>query len=135
MADIGVAQEGGSDWTYNLADDADLQKTLSRSDNIEATYVDVTNPDSCADAVAQTVSRFGRLDILVNNAGIVDSGPVANFDEQAWDRIFAVNTKGIFLMTQAALPELRKQSNTSIVNTASIAGKKGYRIGFTRKIE
>ena len=72
------------------------------------------------------MDRFNAIDILVNNAGVVDSGPVDTFDVEAWDRIFAVNTKGIFLMTQAALPHLKTSNQASIINTASIAGKKGY---------
>ena len=63
---------------------------------------------------------------MINNAGIVNSGPIESFDEEAWDKIFEVNTKGIFLMTKAALSELRKSKSASVINTASIAGKKGY---------
>lgn len=126
IADIGVAHTPGEDWRYALADASDLEKTLAQGSNISAIRVDVTDPDSCADAVAATIAEFGRLDILVNNAGVVDSGPIESFDADTWDHIFAVNTKGIFLMTQAALPHLRKAQQASVVNTASIAGKKGY---------
>ncbi len=125
VGDIGVGQSG-DDWRYQLASESDLAQTLALGDNIHALHLDVTDSASCADAVAATVERFGQLDILVNNAGVVDSGPVVTFDEAAWDRIFAVNSNGIFLMTQAALPALRNADNACIVNTASIAGKKGY---------
>jgi meso-butanediol dehydrogenase/(S,S)-butanediol dehydrogenase/diacetyl reductase len=126
IADIGVASAGDGGWRYELADEDDLERALAQGEQISATHVDVTDAASCADAVAATVAEFGGLDILVNNAGVVDSGPIESFDAAAWDRIFAVNAKGIFLMTQAALPELRKSAQASIVNTASIAGKKGY---------
>ena len=126
IADIGVEAEGSGDWAYALADDADLEQTLAQGEHVSATHLDVTSPESCAAAVGATVAEFGQLDILVNNAGIVDSGGVADFDPDSWDRIFAVNAKGIFLMTQAALSHLRVAENASIVNTASIAGKKGY---------
>ena len=89
--------------------------------------VDVTDADSCAACVDATLQHFGQINLLVNNAGVVDSGPIDTFSEAAWDRIFAVNTKGIFLMTQAAVQALEGQENASIVNTASIAGKKGVR--------
>lgn len=130
IADIGVQTKGNADWRYALADEDDLTQTLAASSAssglVSATYVDVTEQQSCLDAVAATVVEFGQLDILINNAGVVDSGPVATFDPAAWDRIFAVNSKGIFLMTQAALPQLAEADNACIVNTASIAGKKGY---------
>ncbi|MEM9620977.1 MAG: SDR family NAD(P)-dependent oxidoreductase [Pseudomonadota bacterium] len=129
IADIGVSGDAHGDWRYALADAEDLQNTLDQAGDasrLGATHVDVTDAASCAAAVAATLDQFGSLDILVNNAGVVDSGPVGSFDEAAWDRIFAVNAKGIFLMTQAALPHLREAPNASIINTASIAGKKGY---------
>jgi meso-butanediol dehydrogenase/(S,S)-butanediol dehydrogenase/diacetyl reductase len=130
IADIGVQAESGADWRYALADEDDLKQTLAQSTSghgqISATHVDVTEQASCAAAVAATVAEFGQLDILINNAGVVDSGPLSSFDPDAWDRIFAVNTKGIFLMSQAALPHLVRADNACIVNTASIAGKKGY---------
>jgi len=126
IADIGVQADTSSQWRYALADDEDLDRSLAQGEFISATHVDVTDASSCATAVAACVAEYGGLDILVNNAGVVDSGPIETFDADAWDRIFAVNTKGIFLMTQAALPHLREAENASIVNTASIAGKKGY---------
>ena len=126
IADIGVNPQTDQDWRYDLANEADLTQTMAQGEDIAATYVDVTQPESCADAVAATVAEFGQLDILVNNAGIVDSGPVANFDPATWDKIFAVNSKGIFLMSQAALAQLKTSKQAAIVNTASIAGKKGY---------
>jgi len=126
IADIGVHAEADADWRYALAGEQDLQQALGQGEFISATHVDVTDAQSCEEAVAATVAEYGGIDILVNNAGVVDSGPVESFDAEAWDRIFAVNAKGIFLMTQAALAHLREAENASIVNTASIAGKKGY---------
>ncbi len=128
IADIGVPSDGTTQnqWRYNLASDDELKKTLDLPGDIAATHVDVTDATSCRSAVANTVARWGRLDILINNAGVVDSGGIEHFEEDAWDQIFAVNTKGIFLMTQAALPHLKDAGHGSVVNTASIAGKKGY---------
>jgi meso-butanediol dehydrogenase/(S,S)-butanediol dehydrogenase/diacetyl reductase len=126
IADIGVDQHEPQAWKYANASDADLQQVLALGNDVDAVHVDVTDASSAQAAVATTLARFGQLDILVNNAGVVDSGPVDTFDDAVWDRIFAVNAKGIFLMTQAALPALRKSNQACIVNTASIAGKKGY---------
>ena len=104
---------------------AEAVRTLSALGDVRSTPLDVTAAKSCERAVQATVDAFGGLDVLVNNAGIVDSGPLAEFSEAQWDRIFAVNVKGIFLMTQAALAALRASADAAVVNTASIAGKRG----------
>ena len=134
LADIGAGGGGGDDdWAYALASGSELAATreaLGARGTVDAVHVDVTRSDSCDAAVQATLARFGALDILVNNAGIVGSGPIDHFDEAEWDRIFAVNTKGLFLMTRAAVDALRASSEVNddacIINTASIAGKKGF---------
>lgn len=131
IADLGAR---AADWNYQLADRQTLEQAAAAlagagadgTGRLRTTELDVTDAASCAAAVQATVAAFGRLDVLVNNAGIVQSGAVAEFAEADWDRIFAVNVKGIFLMTRAALPALRTSSAGAIINTASIAGKKGY---------
>jgi len=119
----------GENWNYALGDIGELAARLAgySEDQLKTCALDVTNAASCQEAIAATIGHFGQLNLLVNNAGVVDSGPIETFSEAAWDRIFAVNTKGIFLMTQAAVEALAQAENASIVNTASIAGKKGVR--------
>ena len=116
-------------WSYELSGSRELDAAVAELENlgqVRATALDVTDLASCEAAVAATLDAFGQLDVLVNNAGIVGSGPIDTFDVVEWDRIFAVNTRGIFLMTRAALPALRRSENAAVINTASIAGKKGY---------
>jgi meso-butanediol dehydrogenase/(S,S)-butanediol dehydrogenase/diacetyl reductase len=133
IADLGAlaggAKAGSGDWAYDLAGADALANTVAEQSSrgeIRATELDVTRHASCEAAVAATLDAYGQLDVLINNAGVVQSGPLGEFAESDWDRIFAVNTKGIYLMTRAALPALRKSDNAAIINTASIAGKKGY---------
>lgn len=89
--------------------------------------LDVTDENACQDAVAATVSRFGKLDILVNNAGIARINNVEDTTSEEWDLVMDVNAKGVFLGTKAAIPELQKAGGGSIVNISSIAGLTGGR--------
>ncbi len=69
--------------------------------------------------------KFGRLDVLINNAGTTASWKPRELETislEEWDRVFAVNVRGLFQVTRAALPLLRKTKNPCIVNTASIVG-------------
>ena len=89
--------------------------------------LDVTSESNWQDAVAATVSRFGKLDILVNNAGIFPLGTVEDTSEDLWDRVMAINAKGVFMGTKHAIPEMRKAGGGSIINISSIAGLIGSR--------
>ena len=89
--------------------------------------LDVTSESNWQDAIATAVARFGKLDILVNNAGIFPLGNVEDTSEELWDRVMAVNAKGVFLGTKHAIPEMRKAGGGSIINISSIAGLIGSR--------
>ena len=79
--------------------------------------LDVTRAEDWAEAIDAARARFGRLDVLINNAAIwMGEGPVDEVSEEVWDRMFAVNTKGAFLGTKAALPAMRASGGGSIVN-------------------
>ncbi|HSV80561.1 MAG TPA: SDR family oxidoreductase [Ramlibacter sp.] len=82
--------------------------------------------DSAVRAMMKTIDEtFGRLDALVNNAGTTASWKVKDLeslDLAEWDRTFAVNVRGTFQVSRAAVPLLRKGRNPAIVNTASIVG-------------
>jgi meso-butanediol dehydrogenase/(S,S)-butanediol dehydrogenase/diacetyl reductase len=123
-----VADLGGTDaeWSYELSNASDLERIASEQPSLATCELDVTVDASCRAAVDATLHRFGSLDVLVNNAGVVQSGPIDAFAEVDWERTFAVNTKGIFLMTRAALPALERSTDAAIVNVASIAGKEGH---------
>ena len=97
----------------------------------EALYIhlDVTKEDDWASAVESAVSKYRKLDILVNNAGITIRKNVEDTTEEDWDRIMAINAKGVFLGTKQAIPAMRKNGGGSIVNISSTAGLVGNPFG------
>jgi 3-oxoacyl-[acyl-carrier protein] reductase len=86
---------------------------------------DVSDDAGVRAMVAATEKQFGRLDVLINNAGTTVDVEPKNLDEmtvEGWNRVFAVNVLGLFLVTRAVVPLLKKSPNACIVNTCSIAG-------------
>src|SRR6266850_2021113 len=103
-----------------------------RANGGKATYVhlDVTREDDWRAAVATAVQAYGKLNVLVNNAGILFRAKIEETAVEDWDRIMAVNVKGVFLGTKHAIPAMRQAGGGSIVNISSTAGLVGAP-GFT----
>lgn len=77
--------------------------------------------------VAETVDAFGKLDILFNNAGIVISGRIDDTSEEDWDRMMAINLKGVFLVSKYAVLQMRKNGGGVIIHNASVVALKGVK--------
>jgi len=90
-----------------------------------AVEADVTSKPAVEAMVQTTVETLGRLDILVNNAGIFPIAPVATMTEEVWDRVMAINLKGVFLCSQAVLAPMRRAGGGRIINLASVSGLVG----------
>jgi len=86
---------------------------------------DVADEASVRATVAGAVERLGGLDGLVNNAGLQRAGALETISVDDWDSLMAVNTRGVFMATREAVPHLRAAGGGSIVNTSSLAGKRG----------
>jgi NAD(P)-dependent dehydrogenase (short-subunit alcohol dehydrogenase family) len=87
---------------------------------------DITQGDQAAGILAEAEARLGRVDILVNNVGIGSrDGPAQHLTEEAFDRIFEVNFKGMWLTIKAAIPVMRKAGAGSIINISSLASLAG----------
>jgi len=87
---------------------------------------DVTSAESVRAAMAQAQEGMGGIDVLHCNAGITDAiaaqdSSVEGLDIASWDLVYAVNVRGIFLCTQAALPALKQSARASVITAASIA--------------
>lgn len=93
----------------------------------------VEDPKSAQAMVDKTVEAFGRLDILFNNAGIVLPGRVDNTTVEDFDRMVAVNVRGVFLVSKFAAQQMLKQGGGVIIHNASIAAVKGLkeRLGYS----
>jgi len=107
----------------------DIDETAAKSvaraigNTAMAVRCDVTRKAEIAAAVAETLAAFGGLDIVVNNAGGTHvNKPVLEIDEAEFDRIYALNVKGVFLFCQAVLPHFRQQRSGTIINIGSTAG-------------
>ncbi|MFQ5773560.1 MAG: SDR family oxidoreductase [Kiloniellaceae bacterium] len=93
----------------------------------EAVAVDVADGAQVEAMVERALESFGRLDVLVNNAGYGLVGTVLDTEEADWDRLMAVNVKGVYLGCKHAIPVMRRQGGGAIVNTASTSATVGLR--------
>jgi 3-oxoacyl-[acyl-carrier protein] reductase len=114
-----------------------------------AVAVDVTLPAKTQSMADATLNQYGRIDILVNNAGLYSALKKKSFmdiDPEEWDRVMAVNVKGLFLCVKAVYPAMKKQGKGKIINISSgtvlggsplflhyVSSKAGV-IGFTRAL-
>jgi NAD(P)-dependent dehydrogenase (short-subunit alcohol dehydrogenase family) len=102
---------------------------LAAGEGAQVRFVPVNVADA-ADVermIRTALELYGRVDVLCNNAGIGVAATVMETSESDWDKVMAVNVKGVFLGCKFALPEMLKQGSGSIINTASVAGLVGLK--------
>ncbi len=126
---IRMAQEGASVALLDVreADGLELIEML-REQGLSVAYwhCDVSSEAEVKAVIDQTVAHFGRLDILVNNAGVAGvNKPTHEITEAEWDRVQAINVKGVFFCTKHAIPHLKAAGGGSIINLSSIYGLVG----------
>ncbi|MDR1535279.1 MAG: SDR family oxidoreductase [Planctomycetota bacterium] len=86
---------------------------------------DVSRLPEVKDMIGRTVDRFGQLDIVVNNAGILRSTRLEEIAPEEWDLVLAVNLRSVFLVSQQAIPHLKKSAAPRIINMSSNSGRMG----------
>jgi meso-butanediol dehydrogenase / (S,S)-butanediol dehydrogenase / diacetyl reductase len=87
---------------------------------------DVTNKADVEALFDQVIDKFRRLDVSIQNAGVITIAKIEDRTEQEWDKIMAVNTKGVFLCCQAAAVRMKQQKSGRIINTASGQARQGF---------
>lgn len=120
--------EGAKVVVVDVKPQADLEKTYSDvpAERIVLMQADVTTREGIEGIISTTVERFGRVDILFNNAAIFDMRPLLDESWEIFDRVFAVNVKGMFFLMQRVAQQMVEQGGGGkIINMASQAGRRG----------
>lgn len=117
------AKEGATVVVADINMDAAKRVSADIGSSAMAIKTDVSVRSDVEELVASCLKEFGKLDIVVNNAGTTHKNqPMLNVDEETFDRVFNVNVKSIYYMTQAVVPVMRKQGGGVILNVGSTAG-------------
>ncbi len=120
----GIAEEGASVVIADL-DEKSGKKIASEIEKSGGkalfAQTDVSKKQDVEKMVETAITQFGSIDILVNNAGILFTAPFEDTTEEMWDKLFAVNVKGLFFCSQAAAVEMKKRKSGKIINISSIA--------------
>ncbi len=152
---LGFGQEGSrvvvADIDKPAADQVSAEIMRQKGSEALALRTDVADESSTNEMAAAVLHHFGRIDVLINNAAIfatipMNRGRIETIDPAEWDRLMAVNLKGLFFCCRAVLPSMRAQKSGKIINIASgtvFAGSPGRihyvtskmaTIGFTRTL-
>lgn len=123
---IAFAQQGAkliiADMNLEQANQV-AEKIIKADGEAFAFQVDVTQFDQLKQLVEFTLEKFGRIDVLLNNAGIFDKYTNSlDTTEELWDRMFTINVKAVFNLSNLVLPKMIEQGSGAIINIASIAG-------------
>ena len=120
------SEEGAQVCVADIDLDA-AEQTASAAGDAFAVRVDVSDADSVRAMYAATADRFGGIDVLYNNAGIspADDDSILDTEPEAWDRVQAVNTKGVYLCCKHGIPHLLERGGGSVINVASFVALVG----------
>ena len=123
------AREGAKVAILNRSRDtaAKVVETIqSEGGEAQSFSCDIGDPSAIERAVAEVIDHFGTVDVLINNAGAYQMSPVGATTPDVIDQMLSVNIRGVFLLSQAVLPEFEKKGGGVIINTGSIFGNDGF---------
>lgn len=114
-------------WHVVINYNKNKEKALALAKELSATVVqaDISKSDEVLNMYSSLKGQGIHVDAIVNNAGVSSSGLFVDISESEWDEMFAINTKGAFLVTKAFLPDMLSRQSGSIVNISSIWGETG----------
>lgn len=121
-------EEGARVVIADIVDPAPALRELGRAGEVHAVRADVASAAAVEAMAAEAVRRFGRIDVLVNNAALfagLAPTPFEQIEESEWDRLMAVNVKGVWLCCRAVAPVMKAQRSGRIINIASAIVAKG----------
>lgn len=135
-ASSGIGRETALSFARQGASVALVARRRALLDEVEAAAVaaggralsvpaDVTDARAVRAAVGRVQRRWGRIDVLVNNAGVLIPAPIAQLKAADFDKMLRVNVFGALFMMQAVLPVMQRQGQGTIINVASLAGRRG----------
>lgn len=105
------------------------EQIMSEGGRASAAALEVTDDEQHRDLIAQVMADHGRIDILHNNVGVSIAGGDADaldLEPEAFDRLWQINLKGMWLAARHAIPHMREQGSGSVVNISSMAAKLAY---------
>lgn len=124
---LALAEAGANVACHGLSPEPNDIKDKIKALGRKATYThgDVSDPQVCEVLVENTVKELGSIDILVNNAGTIKRAPAADFPQEYWDQVIAVNLSSVFKLTQLAGKHMIAQGKGKIINIASLLSFQG----------
>jgi NAD(P)-dependent dehydrogenase (short-subunit alcohol dehydrogenase family) len=147
---LGLAAEGARVVVADVADPTSTVKEIeARGGQALGVVCDVSREEDTQRLATESLARFGRIDVLVNNAalyGTLKRRPFMEIPVEEWDRVMAVNLRGLFLCARAVFPAMKAQGRGAIINIASstffkgvphyihYTTSKGGVVGFTRSL-
>jgi NAD(P)-dependent dehydrogenase (short-subunit alcohol dehydrogenase family) len=124
---LSLAQEGAKITLVGRRKDHILAVARETGGSPLVVTADVSKKHDIDRVVEETATHFGGLNVLVNNAGVLHIGTAEQITEDQWDETFNLNVRGLWLLSRAVLPHMRKAGGGSIINVASVLGINGAR--------